>query len=67
MQMADNLTHADFSKVRQGTVCERHCPPTPLAEVLDTSLSYASHTMGMLRKKVKNHLRLLVPDIVFPI
>ena len=66
MDLADDATHCNFDHAGPDVVCTRHSLPPPLQTVLMNTTSYASHSLGSLRKQIKIYLSNQFCDIVFP-
>ena len=66
MALADDATHADTSQAEPGTLCTRQHLPAPLHYVLSNTTSFASHSLALLRKSVKQYLLQLIPSLQFP-
>ena len=67
MEVADDLTHGDFSAARPETDCQLLSLPAPLFEVVHATTSYHAHTFNLLRGNIKSYLLSKFPHLQYPL
>lgn len=65
-EVADDLTHADFSRLDNTVNCQIVSVPGPLFKVIHHTTSHSNHLFHKLKEEIKVYLSNLFADIVFP-